>query len=314
MNKVFVIGGANVDISARSYEPLRDYDSNPGKVSYSFGGVAHNIAANMAGYGLPVDYITAFSTDNWGGLLQDECVNRGISIEYSQIIPDEGTSLYLAVVEPDGEMKVAIADMEILSRLDIDRLGKVLSELDRDDLLVLDTNLTEEQIGRIIELAHCRIYADPISIAKSARIMNYLDRLEMLKPNNYEAEIMSGLRLKDENDYENMLDWFIKQGSRSIVISMGARGVIGRKGDEAYHLSNADIEIVNTTGAGDAFMAGYIYGQYHGYGFLDSLRYALAASAIAIKSADTVSSEISEELLRHYYEKIKMESEVTVIK
>ena len=297
MNKVFVIGGANVDISARSYEPLRDYDSNPGKVSYSFGGVAHNIAANMAGYGLPVEYITAFSTDNWGGLLQDECVNRSISIEYSQIIPDEGTSLYLAVVEPDGEMKVAIADMEILSRLDIDRLGKVLSELDRDDLLVLDTNLTEEQIGRIIELAHCRIYADPISIAKSARIMNYLDRLEMLKPNNYEAEIMSGLRLKDENDYENMLDWFIKQGSRSIVISMGARGVIGRKGEEAFHLSNADIEIVNTTGAGDAFLAGVVYAYTKNIPFPKTAQYGLMAARATLMSPKPVNPDIANILL-----------------
>lgn len=314
MNRVYVIGGANVDISARSYQPLREYDSNPGKVSYSFGGVAHNIAANMAGYGLPVEYITAFSTDNWGDLLQDECINRGISIEHSQIIPEECTSLYLAVVEPDGEMKVAIADMEILSRLDIERLADVLSRLDHDDLLVIDTNLTEEQISRIIELAHCRIYADPISIAKSVRIMDHLDRLEMLKPNNYEAEIMSGLKLEEEKDYRKVLDWFIEHGSGSIVISMGARGVIGRKDEQAYHLSNADIEIVNTTGAGDAFMAGYIYGQYHQHSFLDSLRYALAASAIAIRSSDTVSSEISEELLQQFYEKIKKESVVTEIK
>ncbi len=314
MNRIYVIGGANVDISARSYEPLREYDSNPGKVSYSYGGVAHNIAANLAGYGLPVEYITAFSTDNWGHLLQNECVNRGISISASQIIPDEGTSLYLAVVQPDGEMKVAIADMEILSRLDIEALADVLGRLDQDDMLVLDTNLTRQQIGRIIELTHCRIYADPISIAKSSRIMPYLGRLEMLKPNNFEAEFISGQHLNSEEDYGKILKWFMKQGCSSIVISMGAKGVIAGKGEEAYHLSNASIEIVNTTGAGDAFMAGYIYGQYNRYDFLDCLRYALAGSAIAVRSPDTVSSEINEELLKYYYEKIRKESVVTVIK
>ena len=314
MNRVCVIGGANVDLSARSFEPIRDYDSNPGKVSYSFGGVAHNIAANMAGFGLPVEYITAFSTDNWGQLLRQECADRGISTEYSQIIEDEGTSLYLAVVEPDGDMKVAIADMNILAKLDIEALSPVLEQLEKDDLLVLDTNLTKEQICQILSHAHCRIYVDPISIAKSTRISGFFDRLEMLKPNIFEAEYLYGKKLEEEKDYKEMLDWYINQGINSIVISMGGKGVMGRKGEEAYHLANADIEIVNTTGAGDAFMAGYIYGQYHGHDFLNSMRYALAASAIAIRSADTVSSEISEDLLQQFFEKIKKESKVTVIK
>ncbi|MBQ3376460.1 MAG: bifunctional hydroxymethylpyrimidine kinase/phosphomethylpyrimidine kinase [Erysipelotrichaceae bacterium] len=314
MNRVCVIGGANVDLSARSFEPIRDYDSNPGKVSYSFGGVAHNIAANMAGFGLPVEYITAFSTDSWGKLLKQECFDRGISIKHSQTVSDEGTSLYLAVVEPDGEMKVAIADMNILSRLDIDVLSPILEQLDQDDLLVLDTNLTQQQISQILSHVHCRVYVDPISIAKSTRICGFFDRLEMLKPNIFEAEYLSGKRIEEEKDCKKMLDWFIDRGIKSIVISMGSKGVMGRRGEEAYHLANADIEIVNTTGAGDAFMAGYIYGQYHGYDFLDSMRYALAASAIAIKSADTVSSEISEDLLKQYYKKIRKESEVTVIR
>ena len=221
MSKIYVIGGANVDISARSFNQIVDYDSNPGKVSYSFGGVAHNIARNLSNIGCKVNYITAFSNDNFGRQLVESMRNSNISIENSQFFDDQTTSLYLAVVEPNGDMKVAIADMEILSHLDISKLEPVLKSLGKDDILVLDTNLTVEQIGQLINMADCHIFVDPISTAKAVKISGYLDKLDMLKPNRLEAEILSGLKLENVDDYLPVLDWFIEKGCRNIVISMG---------------------------------------------------------------------------------------------
>ncbi|MBQ1521672.1 MAG: carbohydrate kinase family protein [Erysipelotrichaceae bacterium] len=314
MSKVYVIGGANVDISARSFNQIVDYDSNPGKVSYSFGGVAHNIARNLSNIGCKVDYITAFSNDHFGRQLVESMRNSNISIDHSQFFDDQTTSLYLAVVEPDGDMKVAIADMEILSHLDISKLEPILKSLSDDDILVLDTNLTVEQIGKLINMAACQIFVDPISTAKAVKISGYLDKVDMLKPNRLEAEILSGLKLEDKDDYLPVLNWFIEKGCGSIVISMGKDGLIGSNGHEAYHLSNTRVEIVNTTGAGDAFMAGYVYRQHHGLSFLESLKYALANSAIALISLDTVNSKNSEEMLKKYYEKVEKESQITVLK
>ena len=314
MSKIYVIGGANVDISARSFNQIVDYDSNPGKVSYSFGGVAHNIARNLSNIGCKVDYITAFSNDHFGRQLVESMRNSNISIDHSQFFDDQTTSLYLAVVEPDGDMKVAIADMEILSHLDITKLEPILKSLSDDDILVLDTNLTVEQIGKLINMAACQIFVDPISTAKAVKISGYLDKVDMLKPNRLEAEILSGLKLEDKDDYLPVLNWFIEKGCGSIVISMGKDGLIGSNGNEAYHLSNTRVEIVNTTGAGDAFMAGYVYRQHHGLSFLESLKYALANSAIALISLDTVNSKNSEEMLKKYYEKVEKESQITVLK
>ena len=314
MSKIYVIGGANVDISARSFNQIVDYDSNPGKVSYSFGGVAHNIARNLSNIGCKVDYITAFSNDHFGRQLVESMRNSNISIDHSQFFDDQTTSLYLAVVEPDGDMKVAIADMEILSHLDISKLEPILKSLSDDDILVLDTNLTVEQIGKLINMAACQIFVDPISTAKAVKISGYLDKVDMLKPNRLEAEILSGLKLEDKDDYLPVLNWFIEKGCGSIVISMGKDGLIGSNGNEAYHLSNTRVEIVNTTGAGDAFMAGYVYRQHHGLSFLESLKYALANSAIALISLDTVNSKNSEEMLKKYYEKVEKESQITVLK
>ena len=314
MNKIYVVGGANVDISARRFNRIVDYASNPGKVSYSFGGVAHNIARNLSNIGCNVEYITAFSNDSFGQQLVNSMRDSNISIEYCQFFDDQTTSLYLAVVEPDGDMKVAIADMEILSHLDIGKLTPVLKPLKKNDILVLDTNLTVEQIGQLIDSAGCSIYVDPISTTKALKILGFLDKIDMLKPNRLEAEIISGMKLDNEEDYLPVLNWFIEKGCKNIVISLGKDGVIGSNGSEAYHLSNTRVEIVNTTGAGDAFMAGYIYRQHKGLSFPEALKYALANSAIALISQDTVNGNNSEELLKQFYLKVESESVVRELK
>ena len=314
MNKIYIVGGANVDISARSFKKLIENDSNPGKVTYSFGGVAHNIAINLVKIGCPVDFITAFSEDHFGKMLYESCYYSGLKLDNCQFFADQRTSLYIAVVEPDGDMNIAIADMDILSHLDTDKLKPLLSSLDENDMLVLDTNLTVEQLDNLINASKARIYVDPISTRKAVKITDFIDRLEMLKPNLLEAETLSGLKVNDSSDYMSLLNYFTDKGCKSIVISMGKDGLIGKKGDEAYHLSNTKVEIVNTTGAGDAFMAGYMYGQYHGYDFLTSLKYALANSAIALVSNETVNSSNSEKMLKEYYEKVERESTVTLLK
>ena len=66
MKKIYVVGGANVDVLARSFNEIVPADSNPGHVSYSFGGVAHNIACNLAKMGCYVDFVTALSNDAFG--------------------------------------------------------------------------------------------------------------------------------------------------------------------------------------------------------------------------------------------------------
>lgn len=313
MRKIYVVGGANIDIIAKSEKELIACDSNPGHVHYSVGGVAHNVAVNLARLGLPVSYITALSTDSFADRIRKDCVESGLDIQHCQVIEDCGSSLYIAICQPDGEMSVAIADMDILSHLDVKKVAEVLSKADKDDLAVLDTNLMVEQLEALTAACRCRIFVDPISTTKARKIRGLLNRLEMLKPNLLEAEEISGLTIHGPKSYDDMLEYFNKAGVGSIVISMAGEGVIARRDKEIYHISTLDIDIKNTTGAGDAFMAGYIYGQYHDKSFLDSLRYAVSNSCIALMSEDSVNRNNSEEMLEKMYERVCRETIVTCL-
>ena len=313
MRKIYVVGGANVDILARSYAPIIPADSNPGHVSYSFGGVAHNIACNLAKLGCNVEFITAISEDNFGKQVQQHCIDSGIGITHCQHFKKYSTSLYLAIVQPDGDMNVAIADMEILSHLDLEKVTKVLMEADKDDIVVIDTNLTIDQIRILVQNCPCRIFADPISTTKAIKILPFLDKLYFLKPNHLEAETLSKMPCSTINGYVDNLCFFLDKGVKNIVISLGKDGIIASNGNEAYHVANVPMDILNTTGAGDSFMAGFIYGQYHGRTFLDSLYHAMAASYITLMSNETVNPLMSEKLLRTFHENVRENAKVTVL-
>ena len=73
MREIWVIGGANVDVMAASFKPLVEHDSNPGTVSYSIGGVAHNVACNLARMGCPVHFITALADDLFSSAVMNDC-------------------------------------------------------------------------------------------------------------------------------------------------------------------------------------------------------------------------------------------------
>ena len=105
---VAVVGGVNVDIGGRSFAPLVEADSNPGKVSISLGGVGRNIAHNMALMGLDVRLLTAYGDDMNGKRVEASCSELGIDVSHALRLSNMDTSTYLYLTDPNGEMGFTI--------------------------------------------------------------------------------------------------------------------------------------------------------------------------------------------------------------
>ena len=87
-------------------------------------------------------------------------------------------------------------------------------------------------------------------------------------------------------------------GLKQVVISLGADGVFAANQEEQVWMKNLPATMVNTTGCGDSFMAAVVWAQLEGMGLEESVRAGLAASSITIESAETISPEMGEELLK----------------
>ena len=187
-----VVGGVNIDIGGKSLAPLVAKDSNPGIASTSLGGVGRNIAHNMSLLNVDVRFLTAFGDDDYAQRIEASCANLGIDVSHARKIHGARTSTYIYLLDHDGDMAMAVNDMAICEEITPKYLAANLTILNNAQVVVVDANIPEESIKYICEHVTAPIFADPVSVAKAGRIKPYLGKMNTIKPNRIEAELLSG--------------------------------------------------------------------------------------------------------------------------
>ena len=270
-----VIGGMNMDIGGSADAALRLRDSNPGRVSLRPGGVGRNIAHNLRLLGAEVSLVSAVGDDPFGRALQESCEALGLDLSMTQVRPRERSSTYLYVNDGQGDMLAAISDMEITDRISPAFLESCLPRLNACDAAVVDANLSEPALRFLAEELRVPLYADPVSAAKASRLLPILPRLAALKPNRLEAETLTG-----ESDPEKAARALLAAGVKRVYLSMGGDGALAAEGETLLRLPRREVEVVNTTGAGDAVTAALVWAGNQGFPLERAARFAQLAGAL----------------------------------
>lgn len=294
---VVVIGGANMDIAGRPTHRLVPRDSNLGSIRLSHGGVGRNIAHNLALLGVDVRLFTAFGDDAQADSLIEGCAEAGIDVTYSFKVPGGATSTYLYVTDETGEMQVAINDMAILEQLTGERLAERIDVINGAAVVLVDTNVPASTLQWASSHVRVPLFCDPISTAKAAKLDGVLGAIHTLKPNRLEAEALSGVAIQDDASLARAAQRLLESGMRRAFVSLGADGLFCAERAETCRLPLLPCHVVNTTGGGDAMMAGLIWAHLRDLDMRSCGLAGLAASAIAVESERTVSPKMSEDLL-----------------
>jgi len=293
------IGGVVLDRKARVEGGARPGTSNPVSVTTSTGGVAANIARNLARLGCRVSLFSILGADDSGVTALRELENSGVNasaILRSRVHP---TASYTAVLEPNGELFIGLADMDIFEELDplwADRITPALAEC---PVWVLDTNLPAQTIERLL-LTHkgsSTVLADPISIVKSERIRSSLAAVDVLFPNRKEAAVLSGFDVNTPGDVARAAAEIRKRGVGTVVVTLGNDGVYLDAGRGGKFLSVIPAKkVLDVTGAGDALVAGFAYGMLAG-GNHEPALYGLAAASLTVETEKSIAEDLQPERL-----------------
>ena len=288
-----VVGGVNMDVGGIAFRPLMPADSNPGRVRISLGGVGRNIAHNMALLGLDARMVTVLGDDLYAQRITASCRELGIDLSRSLRVPGASTSTYLYLANPDGDMALALSDMDIYDRLTPSVLASRISWLNQAQVLVLDANIPAGSVEWLCRHAEVPVFADPVSAAKAEKFRGVLGLLHTLKPNRLEAEVLTGIPVTDENSANRAVDVLLEAGLHRVFLTLGAGGVLAADRHRRLRFRAPGGNLVNTTGCGDAFMAALVWAYLHGTDLADSTRAGLAAAAIAMESEETINSAMS---------------------
>ena len=289
-NYAVVVGGVNMDIGGRSFGPIVEADSNPGSISMSLGGVGRNIAHNLALLGTDVRLLTALGEDIYGQRILSSCAELGIDGSQALKVPELPTSTYLYIASAEGEMALALSDMAICDRITPEYLAAHLTMLHNSRVVVADTNIPEASLRYLAENSAAPLFCDPVSTKKAEKLLPILDRIHTLKPNRLEAELLSGIPIREKADVEKAAALLLEKGVQRLFISLGADGVYAANREEGLWLKNLPGTMINTTGCGDAFMAALVWSWMEELDLRSSALAGLAAASIAMETKETINN------------------------
>lgn len=256
-----VIGGCNFDIKAKSAEANKLGTSNPGAVITSAGGVARNIAHNLARLDAKVSLISAVGRDAMGDSVLR--ITAGAGVDVSRVLQVTGsTGTYIAVLDRDGELVTAMNDMKAMEQLTPEIIRANADMLSAARLVVADCNLPLESLHAIAEIARGKLLIEPVSVPKSRKLFKLLEAgpVAYATPNFDQIEALAGTR-----EIEPAIAFLHGRGLRNAIIHAGPEGAFCSDGNEISHVEAMPAgPVVDVTGAGDGAVAGLVHGLLQG--------------------------------------------------
>lgn len=296
---VVVIGGANLDVKARSAAPLVPATSNPGKVATAPGGVARNVAENLARLGDHTVLVAAFGRDAAGESLLAHTADAGVRIDLVHR-SDAATGTYVAVLDATGELACAVSDMSATDEIGAAEIDRAAEAIATAGLLVLDGNLAGPAMEHALALAaRCgvRTVVDPVSVAKAAWLAPRLTAVFTITPNRDELTALTGLPTRTDAELAAAIKTLHDRGVAHVWVRLGRDGSLLSDGTDVTAFPATEGPVVDVTGAGDSMLAAFCHALLAGRSVTDAARYGHAAAALTVASVHTVRPDLTPQLV-----------------
>ena len=300
---IVVIGTTFADV--KGY-PSGKYDPagrNAGRVIEAHGGVARNIAEDIANVGLAPTFVSMVDLSRLSDDLVERLAQRGCNTDYIGRV-EGGLGMWLAIFDETGDVVGSISrrpDTSGIERTLVERGDEIISQADS---ICIDFEIDVPILEKSLDLAKRygkEVYTPVTNMEIARERRDLLEKVSCLVCNRQEAGLLfsPGLNGTTPDEIQAALpEELAKVGLRSMVVTMGSQGSVfahmeGRSGSLPAHTT----EIVDTTGAGDAFFAGIAIGLTRGKGLEVSCSIGAKLAASAITSEENTCGRFSPEML-----------------
>ncbi|WP_019414558.1 carbohydrate kinase [Paenisporosarcina sp. TG20] len=295
--EIHCIGGANVDNKYHLQQNVQLGSSNPANVTKSVGGVARNIAENLGRLGHKVRLFTTAGNDaDWQTI--EASSQSFMNLQSIKQLSNHTTGSYSAVIDPTGELVLAIANMDVYEELTPTYLQRFDTLFNGCPLVVVDLNCPKETIQYIKEIAREKeipLAIVPVSSPKMNRMPDDLYGVTWLICNLDEADIYLEMKIQTVEDFHQAIKRFLEKGVINVVITAGSKGVfVGSKEQQIFHLAaRKTSSIEDVTGAGDSFVGATLHAWLDGMTIHQSIKTGLLNASKTLASPYTVRTDLS---------------------
>jgi pseudouridine kinase len=299
---ILVIGATLLDAKGKPLAGLEPGTSNPADLLITRGGTARNVAENLARLGADVVLLSAVGHDLIGDQLLAQTADAQVDVSYVLQESDYHTGAYLAVLEDNGSLSVALDDVRIMQVVTPDFLHR-RRRLFRDaSLVMMDGSLSPEAMNMVSRLTtkyNVPLCADPSSARLAHKLRPFLPQLRLIVPNTIEAAAMLGIDLPGDDSDSGLIlaRQLVQAGVETAALTLANYGISYATSDEVGYIPARYSQVVDNTGTGDAVTAAIMFGMLNDLPVIESLRLGAAAASLTLQTNDTVVRDLSLDML-----------------
>ncbi|MGI6004838.1 MAG: carbohydrate kinase family protein [Christensenellales bacterium] len=309
MAKALISGCGVTDIIAKPVPDLdyaRDHLTIQ-ELRLSNGGDASNCSINLSKMGQDVSIVTRIGTDDFGDFLFNKLTAEGVNTQFVNRIEGQKSSGTLVCINEKGDrtfFSIRAANHDLtLSDLPLDRLGEF-------KVAHLSTFFTFKKLGtegavayfKRAQAAGCTTTMDvgwDHDMKWMEKIGPVLPYLDYFLPSDNEACEIAG---KSRNDPEGMADVLLDAGAKNVIIKRGEYGCYYKGQSGSFYLPSMKVEVLDTTGAGDAYVGGFITGLLQDWDVEKCARFATALAGICTTHVGTTDGTPGFDEIYHFME------------
>lgn len=281
MADILVIGSLNADLVVRAPRfPAPGETIQGGDLAIVPGGKGANQAVAAARLGASVAMTGRVGNDPFGSALIENLKNN--HVDATHVARDDraatGTAVIVVdaqgqnsiVLSPGANGKVTLADVDSASFQDASLLLLQL-EIPLETVLSAARHAKEKGLRVLLNPAPARALPDEL-----------MALADFMLPNESELSLLAGQAVSDVGSAETAARSLVARGAQTVIVTLGANGALIVNRDGAKHVSSFQVQVVDTTAAGDAFIGGFAVASLRGRSLEDAVQYACACGALAV--------------------------------
>ncbi|WP_248924781.1 carbohydrate kinase family protein [Paenibacillus hamazuiensis] len=303
---VSVIGTVFVDCKGFAKESYNPLGRNLGSIQFVHGGVGRNVVENLANLGLPTAFVSTLDDTALGEDIHKRLKAAGVSTEYLLRTPSEGMGMWLAVLNENGDLAGSISQMPNLTTMQNLVMQRGEDIVKNSSHLVLEIDLNAEISSRALELAkqwNKPVYGIPGNLDVILKHKEMLGELECFICNDVEAEkLISGdfNSLDTDGKIAALVNYVDAHSLKAMVVTLGENGSIyydGKTKQSGYQ-PVFPVQLVDSSGAGDAFFSGTVMGLVRGLTLGEAVICGTKVAGWTIESKENNCRELREKTQR----------------
>lgn len=284
MSDIVSIGASNIDLNSYLTKfPIPGETMHGLSFSINFGGKASNQAVMAAKLGSSVSLISKVGTDFFGAAVVDNLKKNQVDCSAIYVSETENTGVAVINVDENGQNTIVITPgaNNALTRTEILEQSDLLS---KSKIILCQLEIKKELTDIAIDIAkkfNIHIIFNPTPITSEFK-MEFLKNIQTVIVNEIECEMLTNKKIESLTDAKANAQLFLENGIQNIIFTLGASGCFVANRSHTELIAAPAVDVVDTVGAGDAFVGGFAHYLSEGLDIFKAARKSVMVASISV--------------------------------